>query len=134
MQTSQRSVVCSAPPIGATFFRGTATDSLSVAAAGPTYVVDYLLADPAALATHHVANQHHGGQRGEDHQEDVLDLADVIAPQHQQQEDDDEDPGDVPGAVVDPAPAPLDRRHFGGVDVGVALHFGADHGGSCHEG
>lgn len=88
------------------------------------------LPDPAAPAAPQVADQGDQHQRGEPDQEPVLDVADVVAAQHRQQEHDDDQAGDVPGAVIDPAPTPLRRRHLDGVDAGELFHLGTGHGES----
>lgn len=88
------------------------------------------LPEPAAAAAPQVADQHDEGERGEDDQKPVLDVADVVSAQHGQQEDHDDQPGGVPGAVIDPAPPPRCRRHLGDVDAVEVLHLGTGHGES----
>src|SRR6185312_10005677 len=88
------------------------------------------LPDPAAPAAPKVTHQNHERQGGEGKQEPVLDMADVVAPQHRQQEPEDDPPGDVPGAVVDSAPSPRCGWHLGDVDAVVVLHLGTGHGDS----
>lgn len=88
------------------------------------------LPDPAAPAAPQVADQDEERHGGEPDQVQVLDVADVVAAQHRQQEHDDDQPGEVPGAVIDPAPTPLRRRHLDGVDAGELFHLGTGHGES----
>lgn len=88
------------------------------------------LPEPTAAAAPHVADQHEEGQHGEPDQEHVLDVTDVVAAQHRQQKDHDDQPGGAPGAVVDPAPPPGGRRHLGDVDAVEVLHLGTGHGES----
>lgn len=88
------------------------------------------LPEPAAAAAPQVAHQNDERERGEPDQEPVLDVADVVSAQHRQQEDHDEQPGGVPGAVIDPAPPPRCRRHLGDVDAVEVLHLGTGHGES----
>ena len=64
------------------------------------------LPDPAAPAAPQVADQEKQAQRGKPDQEQVLDMPDVVAAQHRQQEYDAESADKTPGAVIDPAPAP----------------------------
>lgn len=88
------------------------------------------LPQPAAAAAPQVAHQNDERERGEPDQEPVLDVADVVSAQHGQQEDHDDQPGGVPGAVIDPAPPPRCRRHLGDVDAVEVLHLGTGHGES----
>lgn len=88
------------------------------------------LPDPAAAAAPQVAHQDDDRERGKRDQEPVLDVADVVSAQHGQQKDDDDQPGGVPGAVIDPAPPPRCRRHLGDVDAVEVLHLGTGHGES----
>lgn len=88
------------------------------------------LPEPAAVAAPQVAHQDEERERGEHDQEPVLDVADVVPAQHGQQKDHDEQPGGVPGAVIDPAPPPRCRRHLGDVDAVEVLHLGTGHGES----
>jgi cytochrome c biogenesis protein CcdA len=88
------------------------------------------LPEPAAAAAPQVAHQHEERERGETDQVPVLDVADVVSAQHGHQEDDDDQPGGVPGAVIDPAPPPRCRRHLGDVDAVEVLHLGTGHGES----
>lgn len=88
------------------------------------------LPDPAAAAAPQVADQSHEGQRREPDQKPVLDVPDVVAAQHRQQEPEADQAGDVPGAVIDPAPTPRCRRHLDGVDAVEVLHLGTGHGAS----
>ncbi|KDO94530.1 cytochrome C biosynthesis protein [Mycobacterium avium subsp. hominissuis A5] len=88
------------------------------------------LPDPAAAAAPQVADQHHEDQRRESDQKPVLDVADVVAAQHGQQQPEDDQADDVPGPVVDPAPSPRRRRHLDGVDAGEVLDLGTGHGES----
>lgn len=88
------------------------------------------LPDPAAPATPQVADQSEEHQGGKTDQEPVLDVADVVAAQHREQEHKDDQAGDVPGAVIDPAPTPRRRRHLDGVDAGEVFHLGTGHGES----
>src|ERR1700729_3345873 len=52
----------------------------------------------------------------------------MVAVQEGHQQNDDEQPGDVPVAVVDYAPAPVRRRHVSDIDPAGALHLGTGHG------
>ncbi len=88
------------------------------------------LPEPAAAAAPQVAHQNEQRECGEPDQEPVLDVADVVSAQHGQQEDHDDQPGDVPGAVIDPAPSPRCRRHLGDVDAVEVLDLGTGHGES----
>ena len=89
-----------------------------------------VLSEPAAPTTPPVAHQDEERQDGEPEQVPVLDVTDVVAAQHRQQEDDGEQPGGIPGAVVDPAPSPCCGGHLGDVDAVVVLHLGTGHGES----
>ena len=85
-------------------------------------------AAPAAPPVTHGEEQHQGREAD---QVQIFDAADVVAVQHQQQKSRGAQSDDVPGAVVDPAPAPGRRRHVGDVDsFAVALHLGTGHGDS----
>jgi len=88
------------------------------------------LPEPAAAAAPQVAHQNDEREDGKRDQEPVLDVADVVSAQHRQQEDHDQQPGGVPGAVIDPAPPPGCGRHLGDVDAVVVLHLGTGHGES----
>lgn len=88
------------------------------------------LPDPAAPAAPQVADKREEDQSGEPDQEPVLDVADMVATQHRQQEHNNDQAGDVPGAVIDPAPTPRRRRHLNGVDAGEVFHLGTGHGES----
>jgi cytochrome c biogenesis protein CcdA len=88
------------------------------------------LSDPAAPAAPQVADENDERERGKPDQVPVLDMADVVAAQHCQQEYEAEQPDDVPGAVIDPAPPPRCRRHLGDVDAIEVLHLGTGHGES----
>src|SRR6201986_781423 len=52
----------------------------------------------------------------------------MVAIQEGHQQNDDQQPGDVPAAVVDFAPAPVCRRHVSDIDPAGALHLGTGHG------
>jgi cytochrome c biogenesis protein CcdA len=89
------------------------------------------LPQPAAAAAPPVTHDEEQRQGGEADQVPVFDVADLVAVQHRQQQPDNAQPHDVPGAVVDSAPAPVRRRHISDVDpAAVALHLGTGHGNS----
>src|SRR3984957_12071691 len=52
----------------------------------------------------------------------------MVAVQEGHQQNDDEQPCEVPAAVVDFAPAPVRRRHVSDIDSAGALHLGTGHG------
>src|SRR6201995_4909097 len=52
----------------------------------------------------------------------------MVAIQEGHQQNDDQQPGDVPTAVVDSAPAPVCRRHVSDIDPAGALPLGTGHG------
>jgi cytochrome c biogenesis protein CcdA len=85
-------------------------------------------AAPVAPPITHDEKEHHGREAD---QIPVLDVADVIAVEHREQQADEAQPRDVPGAVVDSAPTPVRGRHISDVDPGaVALYLGTGHGDS----
>ncbi|ACC40282.1 hypothetical protein MMAR_1833 [Mycobacterium marinum M] len=88
------------------------------------------LSEPAAPAAPHVTNQDGQRQYSEPDEEPVFDMADVVAAQHRQQEHKDARAGDVPGAVIDPAPSPACGRHLGDIDAGERLHLSTGHSDS----
>lgn len=100
------------------------------AVAAAWYRRERRLPEPAAAAAPQVAPHHEERERGEHDQKPVLDVADVVSAQHGQQKDHDDQPGGVPGAVIDPAPPPRCRRHLGDVDAVEVLHLGTGHGES----
>lgn len=86
------------------------------------------LPEPAAPAAPHVAHDHEESQHRERDQIPVLDVANVGTPQHvRHQKSDDEQARDVPGAMVDLAPAPVRGRHISDVNPGGAIHLGTGH-------
>src|SRR6202021_2985624 len=92
------------------------------------------LPEPAAPAAPPVAHQDEQREGGKSDEENILDVADVVTAQHRQQEDDAEHPDAVPGADIDPAPAPRCGRHLGGVDALVVIDLGTGHGDSLRIG
>src|SRR6516165_12082285 len=92
------------------------------------------LPEPAAPTATQVAHHKKEREDGKRDQKPVLDMADVIAAHHRQQEYDAEQPDGVPGAVIDPAPPPRCGRDLGDVDAVVVLHLGTGHGESLSDG
>ena len=86
------------------------------------------LPDPAAAAQPPVASDREDDEGGEEDQEPVLDVADVVAMQHRQQEPGRQQPADVDQPVVLLGPAPFRGRHIFDVDAGVSFHLGVGHG------
>lgn len=91
------------------------------------------LPDPPAPATPQVADQEEQNCGGKADQKPVLDMTDVVAAQHRQQEYEGDQADNVPGAVIDPAPTPRARRHLDGVDAGEVFHLGTGHEESLSE-
>ncbi len=89
------------------------------------------LPKPPPAAAPPVTHDEEKHQGREADQVPVFDVADVIAVEHREQQDDEAEPHDVPGAAVDSAPAPVRGRHISDVDPGaVALYLGTGHGDS----
>ncbi len=89
------------------------------------------LPKPSPAAAPPVTHDEEKHQGREADQVPVFDVADVIAVEHREQQDDEAEPHDVPGAVGDSAPAPVRGRHISDVDPGaVALYLGTGHGDS----
>src|ERR1700712_4066178 len=86
------------------------------------------LAGPAAAAQPPVADHDSPDHQREADEEDVLDVADVVAPQHGEHEETGEDAADLNRLVTLLRPTPVRGRHVLDVNAGMPFDLGVRHG------